>query len=116
MDSNQTIISKDTLFKGDISAASITIEGKVIGNLNASESILIKEDGWVEGDISAPNIYLAQGCHHEGNIYIDDLDSASSAKIHMSRLNLKSDEKDATTTSESSKEQSASGATKSRAW
>jgi cytoskeletal protein CcmA (bactofilin family) len=117
VDSNQTIISKDTFFKGEISAASITIEGKVIGTLEATESILVKEDGWVEGDISAPNVYLAKGCYHEGNIYIDYLENASSAKIHMDRLELKSDDQDVATTNESKnpKEQPASESTKSKA-
>jgi len=118
VDSNQTIISKDTFFKGDISAASITIEGKVIGNLEATESILVKEDGWVEGNISAPNVYLAKDCYHEGNIYIDYLENASSAKIHMGRLELKSDDQDVGITNErkNPKEQTASESTKSKAW
>lgn len=92
MDNNQIIISKNTLFKGEISAASITIEGKVIGNLTATTSILINEHGWVEGHICAPKIYLAKGCHHEGNIYLDNLENASSAKITMNRLKFKSNE------------------------
>ena len=91
MDNNKTIISKNTLFEGEISAASITIEGKVIGNLQATSSILIKEDGWVKGNIQAPNIYLAKGCHHEGDIYLDSLEKASSAKIDMNQFEFKSD-------------------------
>jgi len=118
VDSNQTIISKDTFFKGEVSAASITIEGKVIGKLEATESILVKEDGWVEGNISAPNVYLAKDCYHEGNIYIDYLENASSAKIHMGRLELKSDDQDVGITNErkNPKEQTASESTKSKAW
>lgn len=110
MNNKQITISKNSFFKGEVSAASITIEGKVIGNLEASDSIFIKEDGWVEGDISAPNIYLAQGCYHKGKIYLDDLENASSAKINMNRLEFEREDKDRALTndSESPKEQAVS--------
>jgi cytoskeletal protein CcmA (bactofilin family) len=94
VDNNTIIISKDTLFEGAISAAHIIIEGKVVGDIKATSSILIQGDGWVQGDINAPRIYLAKGCHHEGAIYLDDLENASPSKIHMNRLEFTSDNED----------------------
>lgn len=115
MDNNKVNISNDTLFEGEIFAAYITIEGKVIGNLQATTSILIKENGWVEGNIQAPNIYLAKGCYHKGDIYLDD---SSSAKIDMNQLEFKSDINDEPETRENPtpEAQSVSNRTKSEPW
>lgn len=72
MNENGTFISKDSSFEGNITAKSITVEGEVIGDLNASTAIFIKGDGRVEGDIKAPKILLAKGCTHTGAICLDD--------------------------------------------
>ncbi|MDZ7657818.1 polymer-forming cytoskeletal protein [Fodinibius sp.] len=116
MENNKIVISKNTFFEGEISAGNIIIEGKVIGNFQATSSVLIKEDGWVEGDIYAPSIYLAKGCYHEGDIYLEDLENASSAKINMNKFELKSDDIDEAKAkeTESSKEQSFSNRTESK--
>lgn len=93
-------ISKNTLFKGEISAAVITVEGKIIGNLQATSSILIKEDGWVKGNIQAPTIYLEKGCYHEGAIYLEAVKNAASAKINMNKHEFNSGHKDEAKTGE----------------
>lgn len=118
METNKIIISKNTLVEGEISAANITIEGKVIGNLQATSSILIKEEGWVKGNIQAPNIYLAKNCYHEGYIYLDDLENASSAKINMNQVEFGADDINQAKTKESEppKEQPVSNRTKRKLW
>src|SRR6266446_4595776 len=54
--------------KAQVSAKSIVILGQVTGNLTATEKVDIKEKGSVEGDIVAPRVAIADGCHFRGSI------------------------------------------------
>ncbi|WP_445665770.1 bactofilin family protein [Fodinibius sp. AD559] len=118
MDDNDTFISKFSFFQGNVFAKSIIVEGRVAGNLKASSSILIKEDGRVEGDIQAPNVYLEKGCYHEGAIYLDDSENTSSPKEDMNQPEFKSGSKGEAKTQENNplKTQPVSSCSKSKLW
>jgi len=51
-----------------VSAKSIVVLGQVTGNLTASEKVDIRENGSVEGDITAPRVSIADGSHFRGSI------------------------------------------------
>ena len=83
MDENNTFISEDSSFEGDISAEHIVVAGTVIGNLTATSTIVIQKNGWVKGDIRAPKVYMTNGCHHDGLICLGDPDESAPDKIDI---------------------------------
>ena len=57
---------------GDIHAAMIRVEGEVTGDLNADVQILVCSTGKVRGDITAPNVVIAEGAAVKGRIRMED--------------------------------------------
>lgn len=91
---DRVFISSNSLFKGDIAASNITVEGEVIGNLQAVSSVVIKNGGQVKGNIQAERFFLEKGCSHKGRIYLDD---------STPKYNLKDDKKQSKTSGRKSK-------------
>jgi cytoskeletal protein CcmA (bactofilin family) len=54
--------------KAELFAKSIVVLGEVIGNVVASEKVDIRENGSVEGDITAPRVAIAEGAHFRGSV------------------------------------------------
>jgi cytoskeletal protein CcmA (bactofilin family) len=74
-----SIIAKDTNIDGDIkSSGVIEIEGKITGKIN-SNSVIIREDGLVEGEIIADSINIRG--KFIGNIKSRTINIFSKAKI-----------------------------------
>jgi cytoskeletal protein CcmA (bactofilin family) len=61
-------IGSNGRIKAQIAAKSIVVQGQVTGNLTATEKVDIRENGSVDGDISAPRIAIADGSHFRGSI------------------------------------------------
>ena len=51
--------------------------GEVSGNITAAEKIMIRENGSVDGDVSAPRVAISEGAHFRGSI---DMQRAESPK------------------------------------
>jgi cytoskeletal protein CcmA (bactofilin family) len=54
--------------KAELNAKSIVVLGEVIGNVVASDKVDIRENGSVEGDITAPRVAIAEGAHFRGSV------------------------------------------------
>lgn len=54
--------------KAELNAKSIVVLGEVIGNVTATEKVDIRENGSVEGDITAPRVAIAEGAHFRGSV------------------------------------------------
>jgi len=54
--------------KAEIFAKAIVVQGEVHGNITASERADIRDNGSVDGDLSAPRIAIADGAHFRGSI------------------------------------------------
>jgi cytoskeletal protein CcmA (bactofilin family) len=54
--------------KAQLNAKSVIIFGEVTGNVTASEKVDIRENGSVEGDITAPRVAIAEGAHFRGSV------------------------------------------------
>jgi cytoskeletal protein CcmA (bactofilin family) len=54
--------------KADIGARVITVEGKVEGNLNAQEQVILRNSSRVQGNISAPRVVLEDGARFRGGV------------------------------------------------
>ncbi|MBF0505657.1 MAG: polymer-forming cytoskeletal protein [Nitrospirae bacterium] len=60
------ILGDNASIKGDISARSVIIGGKVVGNVKAEELVEIKNTGQLAGDISTRKLSVAEGGVFEG--------------------------------------------------
>jgi cytoskeletal protein CcmA (bactofilin family) len=54
--------------KAELFAKSIVILGEVVGNVSATEKVDIRENGSVDGDITAPRVAIAEGAHFRGSV------------------------------------------------
>jgi len=77
-------VGKNGRIKADIYAKSIKVEGEVHGNLYGQEQIVIRKTGHVQGNISAPNVALEEGCRFKGSV---DMESHAAAKESGTQAN-----------------------------
>ena len=54
--------------KAQVFAKVVVVMGEVHGNITATDNINIRENGSVDGDISAPRVAIAEGAHFRGSI------------------------------------------------
>lgn len=54
--------------RGQIKAREVTVAGKMLGNVTASDKVEVAATGSVQGDISAPRLVLADGASVKGKI------------------------------------------------
>ncbi|MGR8921615.1 MAG: bactofilin family protein [Gammaproteobacteria bacterium] len=72
----------------DINAKALKLEGKVTGDIDAVEKVVLKSGGEMRGNITAPRITLEDGCRFNGTIHmgddpgavVTDINTPSSAK------------------------------------
>lgn len=68
---NSVTVGKDGQIKANIHAKSIEVEGRMEGDLQADEQVVIRRSAHVEGNISAPRVALEDGCRFRGSIEMD---------------------------------------------
>jgi cytoskeletal protein CcmA (bactofilin family) len=61
-------VGLDGRVKAHVFAKAIVVLGELVGNINASERVEIRENGSVDGDIVAPRVAIAEGAHFRGSI------------------------------------------------
>ena len=65
---HQLTIGPGGKIKAHVSAKSVVVVGRIDGNITATEKIQIREDGTVEGDVTAPRISIADGARFRGSV------------------------------------------------
>jgi len=65
--------------RADIVARHVLVQGKIVGNVHASESVIVEPSANVRGDIHAPRIGLREGAKFKGRIDMD-VDAGKPAK------------------------------------
>src|SRR5262245_38042659 len=65
---NALTIGVEGRVKADILAKVAVVHGQVVGNVKATERVDIRDDGSLDGDLSAPRIAIADGAHFRGSI------------------------------------------------
>ncbi len=74
---NDISVGADGRVKANMQAMKIAIEGTVTGDLRASERVVIRSSGKVEGNITAPRVVLEDGCRFKGSVEMNyDTDEA----------------------------------------
>ena len=54
--------------KAQVFAKSVVVLGEVHGNVTATDKVSIRENGAVDGDITAPRVAIAEGAHFRGSV------------------------------------------------
>jgi cytoskeletal protein CcmA (bactofilin family) len=65
---NVLTIGANGKIKATIFAKAVVVQGDVQGDITASERVDIRDNGSVDGDLSAPRIAIADGAHFRGSI------------------------------------------------
>lgn len=85
---NSVTIGKGGRVKANIFGKTIQVHGEVVGDLTASEQIIIHESGTVRGNVSGPRVQLKDGARLKGAINTD-ADAAKQA-LKSAEANAKS--------------------------
>src|SRR5687767_4836975 len=65
---NVLTIGPNGKIKAEINAKAVVVQGEVVGNINATEKVDIRDAGSVDGDLSSPRVAIADGAHFRGSI------------------------------------------------
>jgi cytoskeletal protein CcmA (bactofilin family) len=65
---NVLTIGPNGKIKAELFAKAVIVLGEVAGNVTASEKVDIRDNGSVDGDISAPRVAIAEGAHFRGSV------------------------------------------------
>ncbi len=82
---NILTVGKEGQIKATINARAVFVEGKVEGDLNGAEQVVVHHSGNVRGNIVAPRVTLEDGCKFKGSIDMDVESSAASRSRSSSR-------------------------------
>ena len=63
--------------KAQVFAKVVVVLGEIVGNVQATEKVAIRDNGVVEGDISAPKVAIEEGARFRGKI---DMQQATGPK------------------------------------
>ncbi len=77
-DHDLTIGPNGTL-QAEIRAKSVTVLGRLVGNVKASEKVEVAASGSMEGDIQSPRVLLADGARFKGSIDMEGRPATAAA-------------------------------------
>ncbi len=72
-------IGSNGKIKAEVFAKVAVVLGEVIGNITASEKVDIRDNGSVDGNITAPRVALAEGSHFRGSVDMQKKPTAATA-------------------------------------
>ena len=64
-------IGKDGQVNATVNARMVEVDGKVEGDINGNEQVVLRRSGEVRGNIVAPRVTLEDGCRFKGSIDMD---------------------------------------------
>jgi cytoskeletal protein CcmA (bactofilin family) len=65
-------IERHAQIKAKIRAKNVTILGEVVGEIEALERVAIQAEGYVQGNVLAPRVMIADGARFQGSIEMPD--------------------------------------------
>lgn len=74
------IVGDGAEVQADIQAARVVVQGRVRGDVLASESLAIHAPARVEGNLSTPNLTIETGSFFEGHCRMSELATSAAAK------------------------------------
>ena len=67
------IVAESGIVKAEVSVRNAIISGVVVGNISASESVEITQQGRMVGDINAPRVIIVDGASFKGSVDMGDV-------------------------------------------
>ena len=71
-------VSPNGKITAQVFAKALVVMGEVHGNITATDKVNIRENGSVDGDITAPRVAIAEGAHFRGSI---DMQRSQGSKV-----------------------------------
>lgn len=65
------VIESGATVEADVEAHTVTVSGKLTGNVNASEKLELRPESKMVGNAKAPRIVVADGASFKGNVDMD---------------------------------------------
>lgn len=65
---NTLTIGPNGKIRAEVFAKQVIVLGEVTGNVTASEKVDIRDNGSVDGDVTAPRVAISEGAHFRGAI------------------------------------------------
>lgn len=62
------VVGKEGVIRGTVSARSVEVSGKIIGNVHGGERVEVLASGTLEGDVSSPRVMIADGAFFKGKV------------------------------------------------
>ena len=78
---NVLTIGPNGRIKAQIVAKIVVVQGDVHGNITATERVDIRDNGSVDGDVSAPRVAIADGAHFRGSIDMQKSGKAPDVRV-----------------------------------
>lgn len=75
--------------RAQITAKSVVVLGEVVGNILATEKVDIRDNGSVDGDITAPRVAIAEGAQFRGKVDMQRKAGAASAGLSLPPIDPK---------------------------
>jgi cytoskeletal protein CcmA (bactofilin family) len=94
---NILTIGPNGRIKAQVFAKAIVVQGVVQGDITASERVDIRDNGSVDGDVSAPRVAIADGAHFRGSIDMQRGNKTDAAKPADVKPEVKTDARPAAT-------------------
>jgi cytoskeletal protein CcmA (bactofilin family) len=94
---NVLTIGPNGKIKAQVFAKAVVVQGEVHGNIAATERVDIRDNGSVDGDLSAPRVAIADGAHFRGSIDMQRQGAQPAAKPATDARPAASDHKPAAT-------------------
>jgi len=87
--SNEVKVGQSGEVNADITARVVSVAGKVNGDINGAEKVIINSSGNVRGNIVAPRMMLEDGAIFKGSIDMDPGEPAQAKVVPTSRAAVK---------------------------
>ncbi len=65
---NTVTVGKNGQVQADVTATTLNVHGKIIGDVVATDRVAIEPTGSIEGNIHSPKLMINEGAHFRGNI------------------------------------------------
>lgn len=68
LENHHLVVEKEGNIEAEVFAKTVTILGRMEGNLNAKERVVIQKSGSLTGDIRAPRVVIEDGAKFKGSV------------------------------------------------
>ncbi|KHE90336.1 MAG: polymer-forming cytoskeletal protein [Candidatus Scalindua rubra] len=87
-DNGELIVGKTGSVKANVKVKNATIEGRLDGNIEAAEKVVLKQNAQLTGDLQAKTLVIEEGVVFVGQCNVNP-DGTKTAKHNMERENIK---------------------------